>query len=261
MDPLTRLQLDVESLLESEAYFSVIPILSQAKGVLDADIDERLGKRGFIENSEEKFGCAVVVGMPIVEVPSPEISGPRLDVIIPVAVYERPLVNRDPVSGIGEVAEEIGLQILAAVHGRIVADGVSQIYADSRAMDPLPIDDEKTIAYMIYFNCRLGLARRVKVSTPIISGNGDAVSIFCNTNGAAIYYTTDGSYPAPTSVNAEATLFGFVLQTESGIVITTEEGDELTTAVPFSVISGTAIRAAAYKPDTHLGSDVAMQTF
>ena len=56
------------------------------------------------------------------------------------------------------------------------------------------------------------------------------MQISCNTPGAASYYTTDYSFPGPNK-----TLY----------------------TAPFGVASGTTVRAAAYEPATHQGSDAA----
>jgi hypothetical protein len=109
----------------------------------------------------------------------------------------------------------------------------------------------------VQFACSFGFAKPVRVATPTITGNGDACSIFCNTAGAVIYYTLDGS--APWSGNTSAQIFGYALQTESGIIITTEEGNPLAVANPLTGVS--QIRAGAYLESTHQGSDWASAEF
>jgi hypothetical protein len=259
-DPLTQLQQDVTMLLKSEPFFAEIPVLSRAQGVTSAEIDARLGGKGLYENSEGKIGCCVVVMMPIADAPNADPSGPALSIVLPVTVYEKPKINRED-GGIGETAEEIALQVLAAVHHRGVAFGIGELHADQRALDPLSVEDESVVAYQVYFVTRFTLAARPQVKTPLIAGNAAAVQLSCQTPGAEIYYTTDGSYPAPTSVNPAATFFGSVLETESGLVITTEAGNPLTVALPFALEPGETLRAAAYKPATHQGSNVATSTF
>lgn len=259
-DPLTQLQRDVTMLLRSEPFFAQIPVLSREQGVTSAEIDARLGGKGFYENADGNVGCCVVVMMPIADAPNADPSGPALSIILPVTVYEKPKINRED-GGIGETAEEIALQVLAAVHKRGVAFGVGELHADQRALDPLAVEDESIVAYQVYFVTRFTLAARPQVRTPLIAGNASAVQLSCQTPGAEIYYTKDGSYPAPTSVNPAATLFGTVIETEGGLVITTDADDPLSIASPFALAPGETLRAAAYKPATHQGSNVATSTF
>lgn len=261
MDPLTQLQLDIQALLQAEEFFAVIPVLARAQGVTSEEIEARLGKRGLVANASGKTGCCVVVMMPICDAPDADARGPGLDVVIPVTVYERPIINRAEGTGIGETAEEIALQALSAVHGRILHP--CAIYADKRAAEPLPLEDEKTVAYMCYFRTHFALAGLPKVARPVIKGTAAAVWIetlagFGLVSGAAIYYTTDGSYPRPG--NPTATLYGFVLVDENGVSITDENNEPLEAPATFAVAAGTVVRAAAYAT-ARQGSDVDRKDF
>ena len=83
------------------------------------------------------------------------------------------------------------------------------------------------------------------------------MSIGCNTTAATIYYTTDGSFPW--LGNTAATKYGITITAEDGTVIVTENGDPLITPGPFSVSTGTTVRAAAYATN-YQASDAASIT-
>lgn len=253
MNPLSRLQADVTSALESDARFETIPVFSRAKGVTDQDIETALS---VLNEQGGKVGACVVVMMPKVEVPNPDPAGPRLEVEICVRVLEMPAMNLDPQIGSLLPAEEIALNVMHILHGRRFTQNISQLYSSSRAAEAVNID-EATVCYDVFFKCRFGLAAPARVQTPVILGDASAVQIGCNTPAATIYYTLDGSFPW--EGNPTAVRFGITLLTESGAVIVTEDGNELNVANPFSISPGTQVRAAAYA-DNYQGSDCAAAT-
>lgn len=231
-DAIYQLQKDVTGRLESHAYCSDIPVLLYEKGVILEDIEEAL--KLFTVKSGKK-GAAIVVSRAIRTVPQADPSGPRFDIIIPVGVFEWPMLNRTS-TGTGKVIEEIVSEVCHLIHGWRPYPIATQIYCDKDAVSPI-VGDDKVIASEIRFAAKLGLAAPVRVSMPLFSGNANAVQITCNTPSATIYYTLDGSFPW--SGNAEATL---------------HDGNA------FTVSSGTTVRASAFKTN-YQASDIAAQTF
>jgi hypothetical protein len=254
MNPLSRLQDDVTSALESDSRFSLLPVFSRAKGVTEQDIESALGT---LNEKSGKSGACVIVMMPKIDVPHADPAGPRVEVEIAVRVIEMPLTNLDPDTGTLLPAEEIALNILHALHGRRFTQNISQLYSSTKAAEAVNLD-EATVCYDVFFKCRFGLAAPARVQTPLILGDASAVQIACNTPAATIYYTLDGSFPW--SGNPTAIRFGITLITEEGVVIVTEDGNELNVANPFTISPGTQVRAAAYA-DNYQGSDATSASF
>jgi hypothetical protein len=251
---VAQLQADLFALISAEAYFSDIVVYLNNEGLSASDIATAIKCQ---VDKDGKKGAAVIVDEVLRDVPNPDPMGPNFRLILPVGVYVHPGLNFGT-GGTGKTIDEITDEICNAVHGRKVHPNINQIHNDKTAVTPV-VDKNGLKVREILFASSLCLAKPSRVATPTLSGNAAAVSITCNTDGAVIYYTTDGSYPW--SGNSTATRFGYALQTESGIIITTEEGDEMTVANPFPVSAGTEVRAAAYKTATHQGSDATAATF
>lgn len=261
MDPLQRWQRDVEMKLNAEAYYEDIfafvtrPREKQTGAAIQTKIDQALS--GMVKKNG-KAGVAIQIMMPLCDIPLDEISGPDFAATMILRIQELPLVNEGS-QGTGKPVEEVALITARLLHKWIPGNNLTQQGFARDAYTPsLEFDPKLTIDLKL--NSRFRLAAAQKVQMPIISGNAGALSFACNTPGAAVYYTTDYSLPVPTSVNSAAVLWGYVIETESGLAIVTENGNPLAVANPITVAPGTAVRAAAYKPDTHLGSDVAIVT-
>jgi len=175
---------------------------------------------GLLEGETNKLGLAVEVKLPSAEVGEANVPGPQLDLVGVIRLSENPMFN-EGADGTGVKAEDAAMAILQACHhwqreGRVV-------YADRRALRDGMTDDDGVITYDVVVRTELGVQPVSRVAVPSISFAAGSVTLACATSGAAIYYTTDGSTPAPS--NAEATLY----------------------AGPFSAAGGDVIRAQAFK--------------
>jgi hypothetical protein len=247
-----QLQADLFARIMSEGYFSDIVGVLNDEGVSAADLENTFK---FQLNKAGKKGAAVVVDEIVRDVDTPNPMGPNFRMILPVGIYVHPTVNFGD-GGTNKRIEDITDELCNRVHGWKPHPRVGQIHASATAVTPV-LDLKGLKVREVQFTTSFGLEKPTRVAMPTISGNADACSIFCNTAGAVIYYTLDGS--APWEGNTEAEIYGYALQTESGIIITTEEGNELTVANPLSGVE--SIRAGAYLTDTHQGSDWAYAEF
>jgi hypothetical protein len=251
-DPVFQLQADVHARLSADAYFADVLVLLNEKGILIDDVDSAV--KLFTAKAGKK-GAAVIVDRPFREVTEPNGSGPRFGVTIPVSVFEMPLINR-ATGGSGKTIEAITSKIMHLMHGWSANTQLAQIYMDKDAVTPV-VGNDKVIVTEIQLRSTMQFAAPARVARPTFSGNASALSIGCNTTAATIYYTTNGSFPW--SGNTAATKYGLTITTEDGTVIVTENGDPLITPGPFSVSTGTTVRAAAFA-DNYQGSDAATIT-
>ena len=251
-DPVFQIQADVHARLSADSFFSDVLVLLNEKGLIIDDVDSAV--KLFTAKSGKK-GAAVVVDRPFREVKAPEASGPEFDVTVPVSVFEMPLINR-ATGGTTKTIEEICSHVMHVMHGTKLSSNLGQVYIDKDAVTPV-VGTEKIIVSEIQLRTRLRFAPPARVTTPTFSGNAAALSIGCNTTAATIYYTTDGSFPW--LGNTAATKYGITITSEDGTVIVTENGDPLITPGPFSVSTGTTVRAAAYATN-YQASDAASIT-
>lgn len=96
--------------------------------------------------------------------------------------------------------------------------------------------DQGLVAWSVKLNTPLVLTALAKCAEPALTELTGTVTITCATSGAAIYYTTDGTYPG--SGNTAATLY----------------------TVPFPLTTAVALRAAAQKTGL-MASDVVEADF
>jgi len=256
---LDTLQEDMAARLCADAWFDDITVLLMQKGVTENDVQNALLT---LNEKSGKMGVCVVVMPLAVEVPDEDPHSIRMDALPCVAVFETPLVNRDiEAGGTGKKLYQIAIRTLRLFHKW--NPGIATTFnADQRAVVPFNAPVGSNGLY-INFRARSALDKATKVQPVLITGTAEAVSLSCNTAGASIYYTTDGSYPwVGTELNpSTATRYGVVMTSLAGEQIVTLDGTDIDAlAQPFAVAAGTTVRAAAYHPDRQ-ASDAAMEQF
>ncbi len=229
---LERLQLDIAARLTqldalAGVYICTVRPRSEDEALLiQTDIEQALAG---LRPRDGLSGAAAIILMPEGQVPEPDTPGPRLDLVATIRVAENPLVNMGA-AGTGLSAEDIALEILSALHHWSTGTG-GVLYADREALRPDDAAAENgQVVYEVRLRMPLGLSRRASVATPKITTSGSLpsvqVTLTCATSGAALYYSTDGSHPAPSA-----------------------DGSTLYT-VPFTVAAAATVRAVGYLDDT-----------
>lgn len=259
LNPLERWQRDTFDKLDAEAYFDDIALYvlrpkekGGAKAIL-SKLDQSLS--GLIKKNG-KAGAAIHILMPLCDIPNRDASGPKFDATMTIRVQELPIINGGA-DGTGKPVEEIALTTMHVLHRFLPGNGLAQQGFTKDAYTPsLEFDPKLTIDLQL--GSRFGLAGPQRCAMPVIAGTAAAVQLSCVTIGAKVWYTRDHSFPSPKNPNA--ILYGTVLALESGEPFLSEDGLTFDVVNPFSVPPGTTIRAAAWKPDTHQGSDVAITT-
>jgi hypothetical protein len=162
-----------------------------------------------------KAGGGIIVGMPLLTVEDPDAPGPELTANLIFTVLEQPDMNTT-----GLFSEDVVFLILQILHEFATAQNCT-LYAKGSVVTPNR-DFEGIRGYNVRLEARLAGGGAIPAATPVITFAADTATITCATGGAAIYYTTDGSFPS--SANAAAQVY----------------------AAPVAVASGATVRAAAY---------------
>lgn len=230
---IEKLQQDITDKLKSESDLASINIVSLRRLHLSSEHEQALAW-ATPRTEGGRVGACIIVGMPTIDVPDPNVPGPQMDVVIPISAIEEPVTNQDAAIGTEETAEELIIRVLQHLH--LWASGARGIgaYGEGRSIVP-NTDIEGLVRYDAFIKGRLPSAGLGRVATPDITEDAGTVTITCATIGAAIYYTTDGSFPG--SGNSAATLY----------------------SAPVAADTGTVILSAAYKAGM-TGSDVAKDT-
>ncbi len=224
---LLNIQSDFEAKLNSEAYFADIAINSLRRMVI---AKEMVKEAADLTAKGGKVGCGVLIYMPTLDGIHPNLAGPQLEVWVPIDVIEIPEINFGDI-GSQKTAEEVALRIARTLCA-LEIEGLAFFTGDKNLLAPL--EDQYgagTNSYRVMLHAILYQAEEAKVIKPELTDAALTVTLSSPTAGAAIYYTTDDSFPGPG--NAAAHLY----------------------AAPFLVASGAIVRFAGYRAGM-IGSDV-----
>lgn len=177
-----------------------------------------------------KCGITIEVLTPDGEVNEPDTPGPQLEAVIHLRVNENPLVNFGE-RGSQIEAEQCCADLLGTLHQW--QRGSQTLVADRRAVREM--ESEGSIEFHVVFRQKLAATRQSRTVAPAIGYAGGNVTLSSATPDASIYYTLDGSSPAPG--NTSATLY----------------------TAPFAAEAGAFIRAAAFSA-SRIGSAIIEKT-
>jgi hypothetical protein len=216
MSPLERTLYDLLARANADPFYTTIPLFvlrpryEDDGTVKDSASFEAIQTRinqasSCLQLKAGKGGAAVTFLMPTGDTDKPNISGPQMKFTYTARVQEHPVLNWGA-RGTQISAEEIALHTLQLFH-LCMLNGRNCLAADPQTLTPAEKDG--LLVYDVRLLQQGGLTPPGKCALPIIApriGTGATeITITCATAGAAIYYTTDGSYPF--AENDEATLY------------------------------------------------------
>lgn len=202
-------QEDIAGRIAADSYFDgVMQVLLQRRGITENDIAIAISATNSVGGVA---GSVVIVMMPSLAGVDPNAPGPRYWVKYGVQVIDWPIVRRQVIGGTQTSAEEIADRLREILHTLNLGRG-QVITFDS--VIPVPVQ-EGQVSYMVYFK-RLGSDQpptdvaAVKIvplsgiigQAPTILPGNQTVTLTCATVGAAIWYSTDGTYPSAVSATS-----------------------------------------------------------
>jgi hypothetical protein len=245
-DLLYQLQSDATARGNSESAFQYLPFAMYRKAVIAAEIQKRViwqaGKNG-------KVGAGAFVMMPMITGEDPNIATPQGDVLFPVHIIEQPEINMAS-GGTGVTAEQWALLVRAFFHqwsdrGQII------LMQDTQAIQPLPGLEEQykgCVGYQVLFRGRLADQSYPQCATPTLTENPALTINLSTSDGSAIYFTIDGSFPGPGNPQAGVIAPGG-----------RRSGGWFLYSAPFTIAAGTVVTFASYQAG-YRGSDVMQST-
>jgi hypothetical protein len=198
MGTLADLRQDVADMLEADAYFVDIPVLTEKKGDIANEIDRALGQ---LTTKGGKIGICAIVMSPLARVSKQNIPGPYMDPIAVIVHIEENVTVNTGADGTNKACSDVAERVLA-LHRDSPSDGRGRPLIAESIGSAEPVSGD--LAYDVRFSYAAGVALvRTQVATPTASPDGGAqpqtVTLACATANAAIFYTIDGSRPASTS--------------------------------------------------------------
>jgi len=162
-------------------------------------------------------GAGIIVEMVQATVQSPNLPGPVFDLEVGFVCVEERNLNFTPAAGTFLTAEQLA-QICLDVWHRHFIEGIGTFQATGIAPARDWFDDSTSI-HAVRAKLKLANPRTQtpRVAIPDLTWNTDSkqMSVTCLTPGAEIWFTVDGSFPAPTG-NATAHQYSSAVPLESG---------------------------------------------
>ncbi len=213
---LERIQADFVGRLYAAAYFSDVAIIAQKKAYTENEIAKLLQT---VAGRSGKVGACVVVHLTTLGVKDPNLPGPNTAIVQSMTVLEHPTINRQS-KGTGKSAAELAVAALQLFH-HFIPFGLTQVFIGTP--DAISPDDsfEGLSAYGVVLATSVQLAPPLKCLVPKIALSSPTtptnVTLTCATPGAAIWYTTDDSYPSPENDEAEEYTAPFALASAANL--------------------------------------------
>lgn len=185
MSVLAIIQTAAAERLLSDDFFANIPVLTERLKDLGDMIDTALGE----------LGICVIVVTPLFNVTYGNVPGAYFDQVALVArVVENVTIN-----GIANPDGPTALDVcerIAHLWQLFTPHGTSQAFvAKTPTIVLAPQKGKALVAYDVYFTTAAASTNMNTVAAPRITVADGIATLFCNTFGATIYYTLDGSYP------------------------------------------------------------------
>jgi hypothetical protein len=218
---IESVQPDVYYKLLSEPWFENIAIFKIREKRLDTEVNRALtgltGRNG-------KGGASIEVLMPSLKTALAETAGPICTLEQKFIVKEQPTVNQGA-NGTGLSVEQIAVSLAQTFQLFYLGGPMQGFYAAPEFYKYQATTEEVPfIAVAVTLHATFALTASTRTLTPAVSAAAEAVTLTDQQpgGGSTLYYTTDGSFPG--SGNPAATEY----------------------STPFTVVSGTVVRVAAY---------------
>jgi hypothetical protein len=218
---IESVQPDVYYKLLTEPWFENIAIFKIRERRLDTEVNRALAG---LAGRNGKGGSSIEVLMPSLKTALPETAGPVCTLEQKFIVKEQPTVNQGA-NGTGLSVEQIAVNIAQTFQLFYLGGAMQGFYTapEFYKYQAVP-EDAPFIAISVTLHATFALTALTRTLAPAASAAAETVTLTDQQpgGGSALYYTTDGSFPG--SANAAAIRY----------------------SVPFTVASGTTVRAAAY---------------
>lgn len=198
-DLLELLQADVLAVLKNCPELADANILPEDEGDMEKAILQTLG--AVSGGSTGKGGLVIVVMLPEVTEAEPNLPGPPMELSVEIQVIEAPKINRSA-TGTGIRSSVAAVRTLASLQLRGL--GNYALRPDAKPLQPVRVKPGYLSHTVKLLVSNVGIdppAKPAGVTATWLSGPG-TLQLTCATPGAAIWYTDDGSFPAPTNPTA-----------------------------------------------------------
>jgi len=238
---------DIADALLADPYFDTIPVMP----IVQNDVLNEIQQGQYKANP-----VTVLIDWLSLHNANPDNPGPWFNQgVFLVEILEIPALN---ISGpdVDEVAENVANTLHLAMlqsQNAAVVDGIGKADNDEFGRNVRQV----RITFPFGFTPRVLPSVETVTIQPLTQGD-QTVTLSCVTPGAAIFYTLDGSYPAPRNPAAVYYQPYMPLLNENGQQLLSESGQPLSVTNALSVLAGQLLKARAWlagftsaQPDTN----------
>ena len=188
---LTGIQKQAADVLRADPFFANIPVLTEDLREIDY----------LAQKAAEEIGLLVLVTTPSADIRYKDMSTPYFESIrLLVRVIEEVAVNKAQPTYVS--AGEAGEAALALLYHQR-PEGINEVWNPGNPT--LTVREDLETGFVVAevpFETSGGIAYPVpQLPAPIGVWDGSSITLSCDIPGAAVYYTTDGTYPAPRKVD------------------------------------------------------------
>ena len=193
-DLLELLQADVLAVLKNCPELADANIIPEDEGDMEKTILQNLGT--LTGGSTAKAGLVIVVMLPEVTEAEPNLPGPPMELSVEIQIIEAPKINRSA-TGTAIRSSVAAVRTLASLQLRGL--GNYALRPDAKPLQPVRVKPGYLSHTVKLLVSNVGIdppAKPAGVTATWLSGPG-TLQLTCATPGAAIRYTTDGTFPTP----------------------------------------------------------------
>lgn len=217
---LERLKDDVFQRIDADGFFADVPVVKEGEADLAQEVSVAL--RGLASKGGKKGAMVAVHRLEVVDVEG-EGGVPEMKLSIVVECGEEPLRNR-AAGGTEKKASAMVARVFQLLNRWSPGWNGNCLYCEKNPIAELALLKGQ-VGYACEFFFWVSFSQVSQVADLVATVDGSEITLTTATADAAIWYTTDGSYPRPE--NAAATLY----------------------SAPVTGTPGDVIRAAGYKED------------
>jgi len=211
-----QLQNDVAHALLCDNWFESVNVVTRDTLLLEqtrmADQTYAAETLVYTTSRNGRSGCGVIVEKPEFSLLHENVPGPQADLILTCTVIEDRLQNEDAQFGTLRAADQVAQKILDVLHlWSIQGQGIFRGDRTAIVSDPR---FEPLTAYRVRLRMTCNRGQTSRCATPSITNTEGTITLATSTSGADIYYTTDGTFPAPS--NPKAIIYSGAFTPNSG---------------------------------------------
>lgn len=208
IDTIDALPNEMAAAIACDPWFADIPIVVAEKGNVTRTIAER---QSAITEKGGKRGVAVIILQIIGEDEYPNVNFGPMALRVAFQIVENVELNNDP-AGTGKSARKVARKLRDVIKPLRLMGLTTDFIPDKPNIEPVTLAEElgkNIVAYQVNFVTYENDDEEIsQCATPLFADAGTGtpqIAITSETEGAQVWFTTDDSFPTPTSANPNST--------------------------------------------------------